>query len=138
MLPHANPFPREYALKVLDRGYAPDLDRFIDDYLHFNPTRNRELDLLPLFAYLRPEHSHALLHNALTKPRPTFHYRLPNAQLSQPGWGSAVEWNRWVEVENLAANQEALHARCDEYIARNTQRFTRRLKNALARFFERR
>ncbi|UYG00812.1 amidoligase family protein [Halomonas sp. GD1P12] len=138
VLPHANPFPKEYALKVLDRNYAPDLDGFIDDYLHFNPTRNRELDLLPLFAHLRPEHSHALLHNQLTKPRPTFHYRLPNAELSKPGWGSAVEWNRWAEVEKLAADRQALDARCDEYIARNAQSLTTRLKNTLRRLFKRR
>ncbi|WP_447928268.1 MULTISPECIES: amidoligase family protein [unclassified Vreelandella] len=138
VLPHANPFPKEYALKVLDRRYAPSLDQLIDDYLHYNPTRNRELDLLPLFAHLRPDHPHALLHSQLTKPRPTFHYRLPNAQLSQPGWGSAVEWNRWVEVEKLAANHEALNARCDEYIAYNTQAWTTRLKNKLLRSFKRR
>ena len=78
VLPHANPFPKEYARKVLDLRYQPDLDTFIDDYLADNPTRNRELDLLPLFAHLRPEHPHALLHGQLTKPRPTFHYRLPN------------------------------------------------------------
>ena len=65
VLPHANPFPKEYARKVLDLRYQPDLDTFIDDYLADNPTRNRELDLLPLFAHLRPEHPHALLHGQI-------------------------------------------------------------------------
>lgn len=133
VLPHANPFPKEYALKVLDLDYQPDMDSFIDDYLHYNPTRNRELDLLPLFAYLRPEHSHELLHAQLTKPRATFHYRLPNAQISQPGWGSVVEWNRWSEVEKLAANSHALHARCAEYIADHNRPWFRRLKDKLLR-----
>lgn len=128
VLPHANPFPKEYALKLLDRHYRPDLDTFIEDYLRFNPTRNRELDLLPLFAYLRPDHPHELLHSQLTKPRPTFHYRLPNAQLSQPGWGSVLEWNRWVEVEKLAANPTHLEARCDEYIAHHSRPWWVRLK----------
>ncbi|WP_447555550.1 amidoligase family protein [Vreelandella sp. EE22] len=138
VLPHANPFPKEYALKLLDRAYAPDLDQFIDDYLHYNPTRNRELDLLPLFAYLRPQHPHAMLHTQLTKPRPTFHYRLPNAQLSQPGWGSVVEWNRWVEIEKLAANREFLDARCDEYIAHHTRAWPARLKDTLQHLIKRR
>ncbi|MBZ5488205.1 amidoligase family protein [Halomonas aquamarina] len=131
VLPHANPFHKEYALKVLDSRYEPDLDTFIDDYLAYNPTRNRELDLLPLFAYLRPDHTHELLHTKLTKPRPTFHYRLPNAQLSQPGWGAVTEWNRWVEVEKLAADDVALRARCDEYIARQNQPLWKRLKDRL-------
>ncbi len=136
VLPHANPFHKEYALKVLDSGYQPDLDTFIDDYLHYNPTRNRELDLLPLFAHLRPDHPNELLHSQLTKPRPTFHYRLPNAQLSQPGWGSVVEWNRWVEVEKLAANSEVLRARCDEYIAEHSQPWWKRCKTKLLGLFK--
>jgi hypothetical protein len=131
MLPHANPFPREYALKVLDARYRPDLSTLIDDYLHANPTRNRELDMLPLFAHLCPEHPHALLHSRLTKPRPTFHYRLPNAQLSQPGWGAVTEWNRWVEVEKLAANRKALAERCTAYIADHGRPFYRRWADKL-------
>ncbi|BBI60126.1 hypothetical protein HSBAA_14320 [Vreelandella sulfidaeris] len=54
MLPHANPFHKAYALKVLDSRYAPDLDTLIDDYLHYNPTRNRELDMLPLLPICVP------------------------------------------------------------------------------------
>ncbi|WP_163648549.1 amidoligase family protein [Modicisalibacter sp. 'Wilcox'] len=116
MLPHANPFPRDYAMQVLDPDYRPDLDTLIDDYLAANPTRNRELDLCPLFAHLRPDSPHALLHEELVKPRPTFHYRLPNAQLSQPGSATA-EWNRWVEVERLAADADLLAQRSADYLA---------------------
>ena len=134
VLPHANPFPKEYALKVLDSDYSPDLDTLIDDYLHHNPTRNRELDMLPLFAYLRPDHPHELLHAQLTKPRPTFHYRLPNAQLSQPGWGSVMEWNRWVEVEKLAVNTDVLLARCADYIAYHNRPLATRIKDSVSRF----
>ncbi|MGP9677868.1 amidoligase family protein [Halomonas sp. AOP27-A1-41] len=137
VLPHANPFPKEYALKVLDRRYQPDLAAFINDYLHYNATRNREFDLLPLFAYLCPEHPHALLHTKLIKPRPTFHYRLPNAQLSQPGWGAVVEWNRWVEVEQLAADTPLLQTRCDEYIAKQNRPFMMRLKDKLTTWMRR-
>ncbi|MFN2409820.1 MAG: amidoligase family protein [Halomonas sp.] len=138
VLPHANPFPKEYALKVLNRQYTPDIDTLIDDYLHYNPTRNRELDLLPLFAYLRPDHPHKLLHSELTKPRPTFHYRLPNAQLSEPQWGAVTEWNRWVAVERLAASGETLAARCDDYIAQHNQPLITRLANRAKRWWSQR
>ncbi|MGM0544910.1 MAG: amidoligase family protein [Pseudomonadota bacterium] len=135
VLPHANPFPKEYALKVLDRQYTPDLDTLIDDYLHYNPTRNRELDMLPLFAYLRPDHPHKLLHSELTKPRPTFHYRLPNAQLSEPHWGAVTEWNRWAAVEHLAAAEASLSARCDDYIALHNRPWFMRMTSRIKRWW---
>lgn len=134
VLPHANPFPRDYALKVLAADYNPGLSAMIDDYLEYNPTRNRELDMLPLFAHLCPEHPHALLHSALTKPRPTLHYRLPNAQLSQPGWGAATEWNRWVEVEKLAADTLSLAERSAVYVADHGRPFYRRWTERLLRW----
>ncbi len=121
VLPHANPFPKPYALKILDPSYAPDVDTLIGDYLEHNPSRNRELDMFPLFAYLRPDYPSPLFHHKLVKPRPTFHYRLPDARLSEPGWGSAVEWNRWVEVERLAADKVALTERSAAYLAQHTR-----------------
>ncbi|MHB0776623.1 amidoligase family protein [Halomonas sp. WWR20] len=121
VLPHANPFPKPYALKVLAAAYTPDLDTLIADYLEYNPTRNRELDMFPLFAHLVPDSSNPLLHEELVKPRPTFHYRLPNAQLSEPGWGAVNEWNRWVEVERLAADPSRLADQSRAYIVHHTQ-----------------
>ncbi|WP_027967870.1 amidoligase family protein [Halomonas halocynthiae] len=119
VLPHANPFPYDYSSLVLAPDYAPNLPTLIDDYLHYNPTRNRELDLLPLFAFVAPEHPHPLLSGPLVQPRPTFHYRLPNAQLSDPCWGVVSEWNRWLAVERLAANPKVLKQRSITYLAQH-------------------
>lgn len=102
LMPFINPFPDEYARLTLDESYEPDLDCLIDDYLEANPTRNRPLDLLPLFAFLKPGKVERL-DDQLTSPRPTFHYRLPNSQIHDPAWSLAQEWNRWLEVEKLAA-----------------------------------
>ncbi|QJQ96218.1 MULTISPECIES: amidoligase family protein [Halomonadaceae] len=121
VLPHANPFPKVYALKVFDPAYRPDLDTLIGDYIEHNPTRNRELDLFPLFAYLRPGFPHPVMRNALVKPRPTFHYRLPNAQLSNPAWGAAMEWNLWLEVERLAADTPRLEEQARHYLDHHLQ-----------------
>lgn len=131
VLPHANPFPKHYALKVLDPDYAPDLDTLIADYISFNPTRNRELDLYPLFAHLRPDYPDELFRNNLIKPRPTYHYRLPNAQLSQRGWGAVVEWNRWVAVERLAADRKELNGRASRYVNLHTQSLMTRMVGRL-------
>lgn len=101
-------FPLDYAVKVVDPAYRPDLDGLIADYLDSNPTRNRELDLFPLFAHLRPDVLFAKVQDPHVRPRPTFHYRLPNARLSDPDWSLAQDWNRWVAVEALAADRDRL------------------------------
>ena len=108
LMPHADPFPRDYVLLLLDPEYAPDLDRLIADYLDHNPTRNRELDMLPLFRHLDEAAVTARLKNDLIKARPTFHYRLPDCALGDADWSPVAEWNRWVRVEQLAADPDRL------------------------------
>lgn len=110
ILPHTAHFPEVYARKILSPDYPADLDTVIDDYLLMNPTRNRELDMLPLFAHLAPERVRSQISDVLIKPRPTYHYRLPNADLGDPDWSAVTEWNRWVAVEELAADRERLGA----------------------------
>lgn len=102
-LPFVDPFPRAYVRLVLEPDYGPGLDALVDDYLAHNPTRNRELDMLPAFAFLRPDRVRAVISDKRIKPRPTFHYRLPNGTLSGPPDHVVREWNRWVTVERLAA-----------------------------------
>ena len=116
VLPHADPFPVEYARLVLDPGYRPGLARLMDDYLSHNPTRNRELDLLPLFASLDEARVRAALDDERVKPRPTFHYRLPDMALEEHGWRPSDEWRRWLEVERLAADTRRLGLLSDAFL----------------------
>lgn len=104
----ADPFPPAYVRQVLAPDYAPDTARLIDDYLKLNPTRNRELDLLPLFAYLDEDRLKARVDDPRVGARPTFHYRLPDANLGQPDWSICLEWNRWLVVERLAEDPELI------------------------------
>jgi hypothetical protein len=107
--PYIRPFPATYRRRVLDRDYAPDLETFIGQYLDDNPTRNRPLDLMPLFVHVtRADYSARVEDWALVKPRPTFHYRLPNSEIQRPGWSPAVDWNRWTAVERLASTPDLL------------------------------
>jgi hypothetical protein len=115
IVPFVAAFPRSYALKVLAADYAPDLRGLVRDYLEDNPTRNRELDMLPLFAHIDRQSVVAVVEDERIKPRPTFHYRLPGTRLSDPEWGVGVEWNRWVEVERLAADERRLHDMAEAY-----------------------
>jgi hypothetical protein len=115
--PFIDPYPEEYRYKILSRTYAPDMDRLIDDYLEYNPTRNRPVDMLPLFAYLDEEKVMARCKEPTqVKKRPTFHYRLPNCLIDEPGWNFSTEWNRWVAVERLAADPSRLRVMSDVYL----------------------
>lgn len=106
----ANPFPRRYARAVLAQGYNPDWAAFIEDYLDDNPTRNRDLDLLPLFAHVDRARLERHLRDPRVKARPTFHYRVPDSRIDEPDWSLTLEWNRWVLVEELAEDADRLEA----------------------------
>ncbi len=114
--PYIKPFPRSYAIKILSPRYQPDISTLIDDYLLDNPTRNRELDLLPLFTHLDEARVLNRLQDGLTSARPTYHYRLPDCRLNDPGWSLAREWSLWVKVEELAHDREKLEAMSAAYI----------------------
>lgn len=104
LAPFVDELPEDYRRLVLDPAYSPSIDRLAADYTAHNPTRNRALDLLPLLAHvLGPEALPELGDEELIQPRPTYHYRLPDCRIDEPDWTVAAEWNRWVEVERLAA-----------------------------------
>jgi hypothetical protein len=111
-----NPFPAAYMIHILQEQYKPSLSAFIDDYHLFNPDRNRPLDLYPVFAWLNAEKVDQLKDVGKVSPRPTFHYRLPNSLIDDPGWSIALEWNRWVEVEKLGSDPGAIAELSREYL----------------------
>lgn len=111
LLPFVEPFPPRYVDLVLAPGYAPSLDRLIDDYLLHNPTRNRELDLLPLFAELDGERVRCRVSDPHVAARPTFHWRLPNADFENPDWTVAGQWARWLRIEEVALDTDGLAER---------------------------
>lgn len=110
-----DPFPKPYVRRVVDPGYDPDLPTLVDDYLAANPTRNRALDLLPLFLELDEDRVRATVSDPRVKPRPALHYRLPNCEIDRPGWGVHEAWGDWLEVERLVAEPERLGALRERY-----------------------
>lgn len=106
---YIDPFPKSYVELVLHPDYNPSFSKLLDDYLWYNPTRNRSLDMLPVFAWLDAERVVKKVKESekqLIKSRPAFHYRLPDCRVGQPGWAMEDEWNRWQLVEVLAAYPE--------------------------------
>lgn len=114
--PFIHDFPNAYVRLVLEPSYAPDLDGLMTDYLEHNPTRNRPLDMLPLFSDIDKAKVFAYpVERDLVKSRPTFHYRLPNSQVDDPAWTIASDWNKWIEVERLACDPERLRQMSEDY-----------------------
>jgi hypothetical protein len=117
---YIDPFPQDYMALVLDSNYHPELGDLIADYLEFNPTRNRALDMLPIFFQLDQD---AVLkavnedERKLMSGRPAFHYRLPDCKINEPGWSARAAWNRWVFVETLAADRALLAELIDAWRA---------------------
>lgn len=109
------PFPTDYIRQVIDLDYHPDQNDLIDDYLLANPTRNRALDMLPLFAYLDKSRALSVIEDDRIHPRPTLHYRLPNCRIDQPDWSIDGDWRNWLVVENLACDAGHLNSLCQTY-----------------------
>lgn len=102
-----DPFPDAYIEKVLDNRYDPEVVTFIDDYLEFNPTRNRALDMLPVLCEIDNDRVLAGVQKderSLVNRRPAFHYRLPDCRVGDKKWSVADEWNRWWYVEGIASD----------------------------------
>lgn len=116
IVPFINDFPKKYVDLVLDPNYAPDYDRLVDDYLEYNNTRNRALDLTALFAHVDSDTLDRVKDAFLVKPRPTFHYRLANCSIDEADWSMAAEWNRWIKVEELAHDESTLSRLQYEYM----------------------
>jgi Putative amidoligase enzyme len=110
LAPFVRPFPEAYRRKVLEPSYSPKTGAaLVDDYIEASPTRNRGLDMLPLFVHLfGPTLLERVEDRELVKPRPTFHYRLPNCELASPDWSPRADWNRWIAIERLAQSPALL------------------------------
>lgn len=121
LTPYINEYEKEYVKLILNEDYQPDLRRFINDYFAFGNSRNRPLDLLPLFMHLDEEYTNKMLDETLTSARPTWHYRLPNCSLEDENWSLASEWNRWVLVEKLAHDSSSLKELSSKYIEIESQ-----------------
>jgi len=113
--PYINLFPDEYIRKLIEQQDAT-LKEIIECYLKHNPTRNRALDMTPLFRHLDEDLLTTHLDDERIKARPTFHYRLPNSTPEKTGWSLSESWRTWCVVEALAGNQSQLQAITDQWL----------------------
>ena len=113
--PYIDPYKESYIMKVLDPSYTPTMAVFIDDYITYNPTRNRALDLLPLLTWIDRDRVMGVLKDKKISARPTYHYRLPDSKIDEPLWHTYDAWNSWVLVETLACDKKALQQMSETY-----------------------
>lgn len=105
--PYVDLYPEAYLLRLC-RQFEPTLDEIFEDYLAYNPSRNRALDMLPLLADIDERRVRHAVDDMKVKARPAFHYRLPNCLIDHPDWSLAGTWNLWCVVERLADREEDL------------------------------
>lgn len=116
LTPFIDPFPNVYVNEVLDVDFKPNIYEFMKHYFKFNPTRNREFDMTPIFGVIDKELTlKSIKEPNLLKPREAFHYRLPNCSIGEEGWSVELEWNRFVLVEHLAHSPNSIRALISEY-----------------------
>lgn len=113
--PYIAPFKTEYVQKILAADYQPTMEELIDDYLEYNPTRNRSLDMLPLFTHIDEERVRKVVKDPRVKARPTLHYRLPNCEIDEPSWELWTVWENWLQIEALASH-DCLPDLAEEYL----------------------
>jgi hypothetical protein len=113
--PYIDPFEKSYVKLLLQEEYAPEQSQLIEDYLLHNPTRNRALDMLPLFAHLDEKQVRNQVVDDRIKSRPALHYRLPNCEIDDPNWALVQPWRDWLQVEALACDPPRLQAMTEQY-----------------------
>ncbi len=114
--PYIKEFKEDYKHLLLRPDYHPSLEKLISDYFVYDNSRNRPLDLQPLFMFLNKDYTEPFLEDTLTHARPTYHYRLPNCSIENEEWTLASEWNRWVLVEKLADDERTLRQYGNAYL----------------------
>ncbi len=117
LTPYIDDYSKAYVGKVLKYTTDTSLPEIVDDYLKYNPTRNRGMDMLPLFKFIDEARVLNGVKDERVNARPTFHYRLPNCEIEKPEWQLSRSWNIWCVVEHLAADSSGLAQMIEQWFA---------------------
>jgi hypothetical protein len=107
LLPFTDPYPTDFVRELIKAGPEATRDHVTSLYLELTPSRNRGLDMLPVFAHFDQDRVAAAIHDK-TSARPTFHFRLPDCRIDDANWSLAGEWDRWRLVERVAGDSALL------------------------------
>jgi hypothetical protein len=115
LLPFTDPYPTDFVRALIEAGPEASRDHVTGLYLELTPSRNRGLDMLPLFAHFDGPRVAAAITDK-TSARPTFHFRLPDCRIDEADWSLAGEWWRWVAVERVARDDALLRRLSDAWL----------------------
>ena len=108
--PFVDPYP-----PVLTYGLSRRLRRgelnyatFLELYALWCPTRNHGLDMWPLLGWLDQKAASRVCLTKIKRARPAFHYRLPDCDLADPGWGPAADLAIWRKIERIGDDPDLL------------------------------
>lgn len=122
--PYINTYGSDYLELIFQYNENITTRTMIEDYMEHNATRNRALDMLPLWNHLEEDLLGQFeLNDSLTQARPTFHYRLPNCEIEKKGWYLSQSWNIWCVVEYIAANKDVLESLMTHWHQSRTNNF---------------
>ncbi|OPL14187.1 MAG: hypothetical protein AVO38_12160 [delta proteobacterium ML8_D] len=105
--PYIDLYPEVYLKLVLSKS-KPTMNELFSDYLEYNASRNRALDLLPILSEIDEKRVRRIIDDPKIKARPAFHYRLPNCNIEHQDWSLALSWNNWWVVEELSQRPDKL------------------------------
>ncbi|MER2491179.1 amidoligase family protein [Catenovulum sediminis] len=115
--PFIDTYPKTFKKCVLNYDDNVSVEQIINDYLKHNATRNRALDMLPLFRHIDDDKITKALPKEKINARPTFHYRLPNCHIGTSDWSLHESWNIWCVVEEIAHDTELLNQLAKNWLA---------------------
>lgn len=115
LLPFTDPYPTDFVRALIEAGPEASRDHVTGLYLELTPSRNRGLDMLPLFAHFDGPRVAAAISDK-TSARPTFHFRLPDCRIDEADWSLVREWWRWVAVERVARDDALLRRLSDAWL----------------------
>jgi hypothetical protein len=113
--PYVDLYPEAY-VRLLCAAEPGSLSQLMDEYLAHNATRNRALDMLPLFSELDPQRVQQAVDDQRIKARPAFHYRLPNCHIDRADWSLAQSWSVWWVIDELAQQPAAMDALAEDFL----------------------
>ncbi|MBO6602677.1 MAG: amidoligase family protein [Roseicyclus sp.] len=108
LLPFVDPYSRAL-VDCLAKADFRTIGDLIAAYLETDPTRDRGLDMLPVFKHIDQKAVDAAVHGlSPVSARPAYHYRLPDCRIDEPDWSVGAEWARWVAIERIAEDGAVL------------------------------
>lgn len=108
LLPWVDPYPRSLVDRLASANPPSNMTELMDTYLELAPSRNHGLDMLCIFAEIDHDRVAREMDMEQIQSRPTYHWRLPDCRIDEADWSLAKEWNRWVLVEQVAADRALL------------------------------